>query len=78
MTVYLDRSMMMVIHTRLSLYPLICITYYTKDIGLMDRYLVQTQLQTKSSGIKLLEIHGVKTNLNPNSLPEKWKHPLHL
>ena len=39
----------------------------------MDNYLVQTQLQTKSSGIKLPEIHGVKKYLNPNSLLEKWK-----
>ena len=39
----------------------------------MDRYLVQTQLQTKSSGIKLPQFHGVKKNLNPNLLPEKQK-----
>ena len=29
--------------------------YY--NIGMMDRYIVQTQLQTKSSGIKLPEVH---------------------
>ena len=43
------------------------------DTGLTDKYLVQTQLQTKSSEKKLLEVHGVKNNLNPNSLPEKQK-----
>ena len=33
--------------------------------------MVQTRSQTKSSGIKLPEIHGVRKNLDPNILPEK-------
>ena len=29
------------------------------------------QSQAKSSGIKLLEVHGVRKNLDPNQSPEK-------
>ena len=36
-----------------------------------ERYLIQTRLQTKSSGTKLPEVHGVGKNLNPNLKPEK-------
>ena len=36
-----------------------------------DKYLIQTQSQAKSSGIKLLEVHGVRKNLDPNLRPEK-------
>ena len=36
-----------------------------------DKYLIQTQSQAKSSGIKLLEVHGVGKSLNPNLRPEK-------
>ena len=43
--------------------------YY--NIGKSERYLVQTQSQTKSSGIKLPEVHGVSKNLDPNIQPEK-------
>ena len=43
--------------------------YY--NLGMMDRYLVQTQSQTKSSGIKLPEVHGIKKTLDTNSLPER-------
>ena len=32
---------------------------------------MQTQSQTKSSGIKLPDVHGVSKNLNPNIQPEK-------
>ena len=32
--------------------------YY--NLGMMDRYWVQTQSQTKSSGIKLPGLHGIK------------------
>ena len=37
----------------------------------MENYLVQTRSQAKSSGIKLLEVHGVGKNLDPNIKPEK-------
>ena len=45
--------------------------YY--NLGLTDKYLVQTQSQTKSSGIKLPEVHGIKKILDTNLLPEKQK-----
>ena len=35
-----------------------------------DKYLIKTRSQSKSSGIKLLEIHGVRKNLDPNLKPE--------
>ena len=50
--------------------------YY--NLGMTDRYLVQTQSQTKSSGIKLPEVYGIKKTLDTNSLPERQKHPLKL
>ena len=43
--------------------------YY--NIGKSDRYLVQTWSQTKSSRIKLPEVHGVSKNFDPNIQPEK-------
>ena len=43
--------------------------YY--DIEDIEYYLVQTRSQTKSSGIKLSEVHGMRKNLDPNILPEK-------
>ena len=36
-----------------------------------DKYLVQIHSQAKSSGIKLLEVHGMEKSLNPNLRPEK-------
>ena len=36
-----------------------------------ENYLVQTQSQARSSGIKLQEVHGIRKNLNPNIKPEK-------
>ena len=38
-----------------------------------DRHLVQTQSQTKSSGIKLPEVSGIKKTLDTNSVPERQK-----
>ena len=40
---------------------------------MMDRYLILTQSQTKSSGIKLPEVHDIKKTLDTNSLPERQK-----
>ena len=37
----------------------------------IDSYLMQTRSQAKSSGIKLLEVHGMRKNLNSNIKPEK-------
>ena len=36
-----------------------------------EKYLIQTRSQTKTSGIKLLEVHGMGKNLDPNLKPEK-------
>ena len=38
-----------------------------------DRYLVQTRSQVRSSGIRLLEIHGVNKGLDPHIQPGKQK-----
>ena len=37
----------------------------------MEKYLIQTRSQAKSSGIRLLEIHDMGKNLDPNLKPEK-------
>ena len=37
----------------------------------IDSHLVQTKSQTRSSGIKLQEVHGMRKNLDPNIKPEK-------
>ena len=36
-----------------------------------ENYLVQTRSKARSSGIKLLEVHGMGKNLDPNIKPEK-------
>ena len=41
-----------------SMYNILYKQYY--NLGLMDKYLVQTQSHIKSSGIILPEVHGVK------------------
>ena len=37
----------------------------------IEKYLIQTRSQARSSGIKLLEVHGMGKNLDPNIKPEK-------
>ena len=39
--------------------------YNTED------YLVQTRSKSKSSGLKLPEVHGMRKNIDPNIKPEK-------
>ena len=36
-----------------------------------EKYLIQTGLQARSSGIKVPEVHGMGKNLDPNLKPEK-------
>ena len=36
-----------------------------------EKYLIQTHSQAKTSGTKLLEVHRVRKELNPNLRPEK-------
>ena len=38
-----------------------------------NKYLIQTRSQAKSSGIKVLEIHGVNKGINPHVKPEKQR-----
>ena len=38
-----------------------------------DKYLVQTRSQVRSSGIRLLEIHGVNKGINPHLKPERQR-----
>ena len=49
----------------------LCENYYKSETT--DRYLVQTQSQTKSSRVALPEVHGAKKTLDMNILPEKQK-----
>ena len=45
---------------------------FDKNISFNDsKYLVQMHSQAKTSGTKLLEVHGVEKILNPNLRPEK-------
>ena len=37
----------------------------------IEKYLIQTRSQSRSSGIKLPEVHGMRKNLDPNLKPEK-------
>ena len=36
-----------------------------------EKYLIQTHSQAKTSGTKLLEVHGIRKELDPNLRPEK-------
>ena len=49
--------------------------YYS--VGKMEKYLVQMHSQTKSSGVKLPKVHGMRKNLDPNILPET-QHANHI
>ena len=44
--------------------------YYKVEKEEEGKYLVQTQSQTKNSGIKLLEVHEKKKGVDPNLRPE--------
>ena len=37
----------------------------------IEKYLIQTRSQARPSGVKLLEVHGVRKNLDPSLKPEK-------
>ena len=57
-----------------NMYEALHETYYS--IERKGGYFVQTQLQMKSSGIALLQVHGTKKTLDTNALPEKQKPQL--
>ena len=44
------------------------------DLPKTNKYLVQTRSQAKSSGIKILEIHGANKGLDPHVQPGKQGH----
>ena len=41
-----------------------------------EKYMVQTRLQTKASGVQLLEVHGSSKILDPHRIPEKQSQPI--
>ena len=45
--------------------------YNIRSVQMEDKYLVQTRSQSKSSGIKLPEVHKVDKGINPHVQPEK-------
>ena len=45
--------------------------FHLENNSCNDKYLIQMRSQAKSSGIKLLEVHGMRKNLDPNLKPEK-------
>ena len=40
--------------------------FYLENNSCTDTYLTQMRSQAKSSSIKLLEVHGMRKNLDPN------------
>ena len=47
--------------------------YNLYDTNLGDKYLVQTRSQTKSSGVKLPEVHGIEKGLDPHIKPGRTR-----
>ena len=41
-----------------------------------EKYMVQTRLQTKASGVQLPEVHGSRKRLDPHRVPEKQSQPI--
>ena len=41
-----------------------------------EKYMVQTRLQMKSSGVQLPEVHGPKKRLDPHKIPGKQSQPI--
>ena len=44
--------------------------YYSLE-GENDRYMIQTRLQMKVSGVQLPEVHGSRRGLDPHNIPKK-------
>ena len=49
--------------------------YYSLE-GEKERYMVQTRLQTKASGVQLPQVHGSRKGLDPHKIPEKQPQPI--
>ena len=58
-----------IISISFNMYQVLHENYY--NLGNTENYLVQISSQTNSSGIQLLEVHGMRNNLDPNILPKK-------
>ena len=41
-----------------------------------EKYMVQTRLQMKASGVQLPEVHGSRKRLDPHKIPEKQPQPI--
>ena len=41
-----------------------------------EKYMVQTRLQMKASGVQLPEVHGSRKRLDPHRIPEKQPQPI--
>ena len=41
-----------------------------------EKYMVQTRLQKKASGVQLPEVHGSKKRLDPHKIPKKQPQPI--
>ena len=74
MTSYPDKNKAIAIHNEIipisfNMHSILHNTYC--NIGNSEKYLIQTQSQANSSGIKLPDIHGIGKDLDPNIQPEK-------
>ena len=49
--------------------------YYNVDEN-EEKYMVQTRLQMKASGVQLPEVHGLRKRLDPHRIPEKQPQPI--
>ena len=49
--------------------------YYNVDEN-KEKYMVQTRLQTKASGVQLPEVHGSRNRLDLHRIPEKQSQPI--
>ena len=49
--------------------------YYNVDEN-EEKYMVQTRLQTKASGVHLPQVHGSRKRLDPHRIPEKQPQPI--
>ena len=49
--------------------------YYSLE-GENERYMIQTRLQMRASGVQLPEMHGSRKGLDPHMIPEKQSQPI--
>ena len=66
-----DSNLNEITHISFDMYTILEGNFYLENNFCTDKYLIQTQSQAKSSGIKLLEVHGMRKNLDPNLRREK-------